>query len=524
MRRPSILGGRRGAWWGTPRSRSLEIDYLCTMSHATTTDEVRARLGVLYQAWAGRRAADILPLPRAGSDRMYYRLGKPGPMAIGVFNADPRENAAFVSFGQHFHQLGLPVPEIYATDLPHGVYLQQDLGDLDLLRQLESARQGDAFPDSSLALYLDSLEALARMQIQGAEGLDFSKCQPRAAFDLQSMRWDLAYFKYYFLKLTGASFDEQALEDDFEALAGYLLGAAHTGFMHRDFQARNIMVHAGRPYFIDFQGGRRGALQYDLASLLFQAKARIPEDVRAHMLDHYLAAASRLLPIDARAFKAHFSGFVLIRTLQVLGAYGFRGLYEQRPHFLESIPPALDNLAWCLAHLPPVALPTLVPVLEGLLASPRVRALGRPFEGDVENAHRLTLRVRSFSYKQGHPEDPSGNGGGFVFDCRAILNPGRFPVYKTLTGRDQPVIDFLTQHTTVGNFLDHAYALVAPAIEDYIQRGFTDLHVAFGCTGGQHRSVYCADTLAARIAKRYPVHVDLLHVEQEKKNWNNSPA
>lgn len=494
------------------------------MSHATTTDEVRARLGVLYQSWAGRRAADILPLPRAGSDRMYYRLGKPGPMAIGVFNADPRENEAFVSFGRHFHALGLAVPEIYSADLPNGVYLQQDLGDLDLLAQLGQSRQGDAFPDSSLALYLDSLTELARMQILGAQGLDFGKCQPRQAFDLQSMRWDLAYFKYYFLKLTGQPFDEQALEDDFEALAQHLLGAAHTGFMHRDFQARNIMVHEGRPYFIDFQGGRRGALQYDLASLLFQAKARIPEDVRTHMLDHYLAAAKQLMPIDAAAFKAHFPGFVLIRTLQVLGAYGFRGLYEQRPHFLESIPPALDNLAWCLAHLPPVALPTLVPLLEGLLASPKVRALGRPFAVAADTARRLTLRIRSFSYKQGHPEDPSGNGGGFIFDCRAILNPGRFPIYKTLTGRDQPVIDFLEQHTQVKPFLEHAYGLVAPAVEDYLTRGFTDLHVAFGCTGGQHRSVYCADALAARIRRAYPITVDLLHVEQEKKNWINTPA
>lgn len=494
------------------------------MSHTTTTDEVRARLGVLYQDWAGRRAADILPLPRAGSDRMYYRLGRPGPMAIGVFNADPRENEAFVSFGLHFHRLGLPVPEIYAADLPNGVYLQQDLGDLDLLQHLQQARQGEEFPASSLALYLQSLTDLARLQIQGAEGLDFSKCQPRAAFDLTSMRWDLAYFKYYFLKLTGEPFDEQALEDDFETLAHFLLGAAHSGFMHRDFQARNIMVHEGRPYFIDFQGGRRGALQYDLASLLFQAKARIPEDVRAHMLAHYLEAAGRLLPIDPVEFQAHFSGFVLIRTLQVLGAYGFRGLYEQRPHFLESIPPALDNLAWCLAHLPPVALPTLVPLLEGLLASPKVRALGRPFAVDADTAKRLTVRIRSFSYKQGMPEDPSGNGGGFVFDCRGILNPGRFPIYKALTGRDQPVIDFLTQHTQIGPFLDHAYGLVAPAIEDYLARGFTDLHVAFGCTGGQHRSVYCADALAARIRRNYPVTIDLLHVEQEKKNWINTPA
>jgi aminoglycoside/choline kinase family phosphotransferase len=494
------------------------------MSHATTTDEVRVRLGVLYQAWAGRRAADILPLPRAGSDRMYYRLGQPGPMAIGVFNADARENEAFVSFGRHFHALGLPVPEIYATDLPNGVYLQQDLGDLDLLQHLTQARTGPEFPASSRGLYEASLSGLARLQVLGAQGLDFSKCQPRAAFDLTSMRWDLAYFKYYFLKLVGGPFDEQALEDDFEALAHYLCGAAHTGFMHRDFQARNIMVQDGRPYFIDFQGGRRGALQYDLASLLFQAKARIPEDVRAHLIDHYLNAASALLPIDRAEFMAHFSGFVLIRTLQVLGAYGLRGLYERRPHFLESIPPALDNLAWCLANLPPVALPTLLPLLEDLLTSPAVRALGRPSTVEPATAQRLTLRIRSFSYKQGQPEDPSGNGGGFVFDCRAILNPGRFPAYKTLTGRDQPVKDFLTQHTQIASFLDHAYALVAPAIEDYLQRGFTDLHVAFGCTGGQHRSVYSADALADRIRRNYPITIDLLHVEQEKKNWNNAPA
>jgi aminoglycoside/choline kinase family phosphotransferase len=485
-----------------------------------TLDEMRGSLGVLYQAWAGQRASDILILPRAGSDRLYFRIGRPGPVVIGVYNHDRRENEAFVAFSRHFHAMGAPVPEVYAQDLDNGVYLQQDLGDLSLLQFLEQERRGGEFPESALRLYGQSLAALAKLQIEGAEGIDWSLCQPRPAFDRQSMAWDLSYFKYYFLKVAKVPFDEQALEDDFDSLCTFLLSTEHQGFMHRDFQARNIMVHEGKPYFIDFQGGRQGALQYDVASLLFQAKARIPAELRAALIEGYLDTVETYFPVDRDAFHVHFNGFLLIRTLQVLGSYGYRGLYERRAHFLESIPFALDHLQWLLdSGKMPAGLPHLTETLHAILESPAIRAFGRP----PQQAPDLTVRIRSFSYRVGIPVDPSDNGGGFVFDCRAIHNPGRYPIYKSQTGRDQPVIDFLLQHSKVAGYLEHVYALVDASVVDYARRGFTDLMVSFGCTGGQHRSVYCADQLAQRIQKRFGAKVELIHIEQEKKNWKNTP-
>jgi len=493
--------------------------YLCRMT-VTTVDEMRSRLGVLYQNWAGKRAADILLLPKAGSDRHYFRLGKPGPTVVGVYNSDHKENEAFVYFSRHFHGLGLPVPQVFAHDLENGIYIQEDLGDLPLLGMLEAQRTDGNLPRSVLEVYEKSLRQLALLHIRGHEGLDYGKCFARPTFDTQSMAWDLAYFKYYFLKLAKVHFDEQLLEDDFVSLARYLDTAPLKGFMHRDFQARNIMVRDHEPFFIDFQGGRFGAVQYDLASLLYQAKAGIPAQTREHLLNVYLEALKKLVPVDESVFKEYFRGFVLIRTLQVLGAYGFRGLYEGRRHFLESIPAALDNLREWLGSGPlPVAIPHLRQILQQVVEDKNVAKWGQK----PEKAGGVTVTVSSFSFKEGIPTDPSGNGGGFVFDCRGILNPGRFPTYKSQTGRDKPVIDFLLQNTQVEDFLRHAFAMVEATVEDYARRGFTHLMVSFGCTGGQHRSVFCADQMAHHLKDKLGAQVVLNHVVQDRKNWRNEP-
>ena len=474
----------------------------------------------LFLEWAGIPATTQEPLPKAGSDRQYHRFAAEGKSAIGAIGNDHRENAAFLAFSKHFRKLGLPVPAVYGERPAYGAYLLQDLGDQSLLAflQAERARTGEPFPKAARELYEASLTALAKMQVEGGKDLPYELCVPRAAFDKQAMLWDLSYFKYFCLRLCAMPFDEQRLEDDFHRLADWLLEADCSHFMFRDFQARNIMVKEGRPFFIDYQGGRRGALQYDLASLLYQAKAGLPHEDRMQLLEHYLDALEGHLVFDRAAFKEHFFGYLLIRTLQVLGAYGFRGFVERRSHFLESIPFALENLAWIRANVTlPVALAELEKALDELPRTSRMAGLGKQWP----DGKSLTVRVHSFSYRSGIPVDPSGNGGGFVFDCRAIHNPGRYEPYKKLTGRDKPVIDFLLAKSRVGSFLADAQALVDPAVERYLERGFSHLMVGFGCTGGQHRSVFCADQMARHLEERYGVTVVLEHFEQEKKNWIN---
>lgn len=477
------------------------------------------RLAALYAAWAGAPATGIQALPKAGSDRQYYRMHGPRGSAIGVIGTDLAENEAFLSFSRHFRARGLPVPEIHAVSDGGDAYLQQDLGDTSLLALLEQRRGAGAdLPASILRLYQRSLEQLAKLQVQGGQGLDYSLCQPRPDFDLQSIRWDLNYFKYYFLRAIKVPHDEQALEEDFERLAQWLLETDCSHFLFRDFQARNIMVVDEEPWFIDYQGGRRGALQYDVASLLYQAKADLAPEVREALLDHYISTLGQYLPVDPAPFRAHYRGYVLIRCLQTLGSYGFRGFFERRPHFLDSIPYALGNLRELLSGPAlPVRLPALWQALHAVLEAPALKALSLKPAAQAP----LRVRVRSFSYKSGLPDDPSGNGGGFVFDCRAVHNPGRYDAYKPLTGRDAAVRTFLEQQAETQAFYAEASALVEASVRRYLERGFTDLMVCFGCTGGQHRSVYFAERLAREMGGRFPVEVDLLHVEQEKKQWKN---
>jgi len=478
---------------------------------------IEQSLSALFQEWAHEIPTLVLPLAPSGSHRIYYRLQSKHHVAIGAFNPNRQENEAFTSFSHHFRGQGLPVPEIFAEDLDQHIYLQEDLGATTLYSYL--LQKGDYFPDYLVKIYQRVVEQLARLQVLGGQELDYSKCFPRTDFDKQSMLWDFNYFKYYFLRLAYVPFDEQALEEDAQRLADYLLETDTSHFMFRDFQTRNIMIKGGEPFFIDYQGGRRGALQYDLASLLYQAKANIPEDIREDLLHHYLKTLNTLLPVDAEKFVSHYYGYVFMRCVQVLGAYGFRGMYERKEHFLDSIPYALRNIKWLFDNDKiPVKIPALRKALEELIASKQFE----PFDKLKASSSLLTVSINSFSYKQtGVPADGSGNGGGFVFDCRFIHNPGRYEPYKKLTGRDEAVINFLRHHSEMDNYLQDIFRIVDLAVEDYIERSFANLQVNFGCTGGQHRSVFAADALAKHLKAKYGIKVVLHHIEQEKKNWEN---
>ena len=396
-------------------------------------DEIENALHSLFYQQFGTLADSLEPLPPSGSPRLYFRLKRNGYTAIGTYNSDQKENAAFLCFSQHFKTKGLPVPQIFGVQPEKGIYLQEDLGNTVLYDLLPT--NGAAFPEELIALYKKALEDLGALQIEGGKCLDYNQCYPRAAFDKQSMLWDFNTFKYYFLKLSGLHFDEQALEDDIHRFIDYLLTADTTHFMFRDFQSRNIMIKEGQPHFIDYQGGRKGALQYDVASLLYQAKANLPDELRTQLLEHYLGHIEKYIQIDRSAFTGHFYGYVLMRSIQVLGTYGYRGIYERKSHFLKSIPFALQNIkSLFVNNRISVSLPTLENVLMRLVESDHFK----PFEPEKGANSKLAVKINSFSYKKGGiPKDESGNGGGFVFDCRFIHNPGRYEPYRKLTGRDE---------------------------------------------------------------------------------------
>ncbi len=471
------------------------------------TEQNKIHLASLFRGWAGEEVRRVEELPPSGSDREYVRITGATRQAVGVHNPDVKENTAFLTFSRHFRGAGMPVPAIYAVSDDRCLYLEEDLGDTTLFAHLTEMRKGKEFPASLVRLYEKVLDHLVRFQTVAARGLDYSVCYPRAAFDKQSMLWDLHYFKYYFLKLARVPFDEQELEDDFHRFAGYLVSAGQEHFLYRDFQSRNIMLVKGEPWFIDYQGGRRGAFYYDLASLLYDAKADLPEEVRQHLREHYLARLQEQVEVDPHTFVQYYDGFVLIRIMQALGAYGFRGYYEQKTHFLQSIPYALQNLEHLLGRLDlPVELPALRKVWQALVDNAELRAFPAEEPG-------LTIRITSFAYKHGIPIDESGHGGGFVFDCRALPNPGRLEQYRDLTGRDEPVIRFLEERKEVREFFENVKRLVSNSVENYLQRNFHHLMVSFGCTGGQHRSVFMAERMAAFLKEHYDVKVVLKHRE-----------
>jgi aminoglycoside/choline kinase family phosphotransferase len=445
-----------------------------------------------------------------GSGRKIIRLTAGRVSAIGILYDGREENLAFLEFTRHFRRHGLPVPEIYAENLNDGAYLEEDLGDTTLFGWLASRRNGDDIPSEVVDVYRKAIAILPRFQIEAARDLDYKVCYPRSSFDRQSIAWDLNYFKYYFLRLAGIPFREQALEDDFNVLTDFLLEAKADYFLYRDFQSRNIMLRNGQPYFLDYQGGRKGALQYDIASLLYDAKADLPPALRQQLLDHYLDELSRFVDPQSESFLRYYYAFVYVRIMQALGAYGFRGFYERKAHFLQSVPYALKNLRWLLHNVTlPIALPTLMSAFHEMLGSEKLRGLAT----DAEN---LIVRIVSFSFHRGLPQDDSGNGGGFVFDGRSLPNPGREERFKSLTGRDASVAEYLNQQESVHQFLASVMSLVDASIGSYQRRGFKHLMVSFGCTGGQHRSVYLAEQLAKHLRGRSGIEVAIQHRELER--------
>ncbi len=468
------------------------------------------RLSELFASRFGTAPSAVEELRAHGSDRKLYRLrDASGRSAIGVENPDLGENAAFVSFSRHFRAQRLPMPEIYADDRAQGVYIEEDLGDTTLFDFLQQQRGSAAeVPAEVAAVYEEAVRLLPLIQIKAARGLDYSLCYPRGAFDRRSMMWDLNYFKYHFLKLAQIPFHEQQLENDFETLCSFLLTAGQDHFLYRDFQSRNIMVRDGQPWFIDYQGGRKGAFHYDLASLLLDAKANLPFAFRDHLKEVYLDAAVALTDVDSARFDGFFRGFSLIRILQAMGAYGFRGFFERKTHFLQSVPYAVRNLEHLLQQGElPVPLPALNAALQQIVRSTRLREI-------APVPLTLSLGITSFSYKRGYPADDSGHGGGFVFDCRSLPNPGREERFHALTGRDAEVAAWLRERDEVGRFVTQILVLLEPVLAAYQKRNFTHLSVAFGCTGGQHRSVYCAEELARQLRTRGGVIVDIAHREQ----------
>lgn len=448
----------------------------------------------------GEKPDSIVPITNSGSNRRYFRLSKEDKTVIGVIGTSVEENRAFLYLSDHFGSLGLPVPKILAKSADDVCDLQEDLGSVSLFDLR-----------SDLNLLKETIRTLADIQYKGAENLDFSRCYPVAAFDSRAVLWDLNYFKYCFLNTTGVTYNEGLLEEEFRKMSHRLGDDNGKCFMYRDFQSRNVMIKDSHPYFIDYQGGRRGPAIYDLVSFVNQARAGFSPATRDALIKTYIESASRYEEINVEAFLRSFQDYSLLRNLQVLGAYGFRGRFERKLHFIASIARALESLSTLIGQNDG-EYPYLYATLSGMIDKEKAGS----HADVVPESSNLTVKVSSFSYKKGIPEDPSGNGGGFVFDCRGMDNPGRYDEFKALTGLDKPVIEFLESRGEIQPFLINCMMLVAPSVECYIRRGFSSLSISFGCTGGQHRSVYSAQQLALQLKKQYPqIRVHLIHREQK---------
>ena len=458
----------------------------------------------LFTAYAGKTNPTLEALPSSGSNRRYYRLRQDEVSVIGVYGQSKEETHAFIELSRHFHKKRLNTPRVLAVSGDEMFYLQEDLGDSVLFDALKAGRLTGVFSTEEKELLHKTIALLADFQVLGANDLDFSVCYPQAEFNHRSVHWDLNYFKYSFLKTTGMEFQEDLLENDFDKLSQHLLQDESDTFLYRDFQSRNVMLVDGRPYFIDYQGGRKGPVHYDVASFLWQAKANFPDDLRYELIKTYIASLKKYREVDEAAFIKKLRLFVLFRTLQVLGAYGFRGYFEKKPHFIQSIPFALNNLRELLRSGFDD-----YPYLTGILNE----MVGLKQFADTQK-RELEVRVFSFAYKKGIPNDVSGNGGGYVFDCRAINNPGKYERFSHFTGLDEEVIKFLEEDGEMELFLDNIYPLVDSHVKRYMERNFTSLMVSFGCTGGQHRSVYAAQRMAEHISKKFGIKVSLVHREQ----------
>jgi aminoglycoside/choline kinase family phosphotransferase len=465
----------------------------------------------------GIACKEINKIPQSGSDRMYFRVESSASQPtsfIVTHNSHVRENETFIHFTETFNKINAPVPSILAVNDDKTIYIQTDFGDRSLLNELEEKGQ----TDEVYQLFQKCLLALANLQIKADAVVDYNKCITSREFGKQAILGDLLYFKYYFLDTLKLPYDKEKLIGEFDKLSEYLSGSDHRYFMFRDFQSRNIMVKNGAVHFIDYQGGMKGALQYDVASLLWQAKANLSEAWKSSLLNDYIGYINELLPapVNRERFINQYNGYVLIRLLQVMGAYGFRGLFERKAHFLTSIPLGLKNLQWFVQHYP---LPVNMPEFESILKNTVSDDMINRFE-NVKATEKtpLTVHINSFSFlKNGYPKDSSTNGGGYVFDMRGILNPGRFDEYKKLSGQDKSVKDFLEQQTKMPDFLNSVYDIVDVSVEDYLKRGFESLSVNFGCTGGQHRSVYAAEALNRHLKNKFGVKTKLTHLNQS--NW-----
>lgn len=465
------------------------------------------QLEQLFEKYKHENVEKIEELPSSGSNRRYFRLtGTNGDTLIGVKGTSVEENIAFVKISDHFHKQGIPVPQVYAVSDDNNFYIQEDLGDGILFKATEKGRTCGSFSDYERELLCKTMSKLPDIQFLGADGLDFSVCYPQPEFDERMISFDLNYFKYCFLKATGLDFSEIKLEDDFQKMSDILMRSTSATFLYRDFQSRNVMLVDDEPYFIDFQGGRKGPIYYDVASFVWQAKANYSEELREELVRTYLESLKKYMPVDETYFRQQLRHFVLFRTLQVLGAYGFRGYFEKKPHFLQSVPYAIDNLRRLLRE-PFVEYPYLSGLLTELTQMKQF--------SELNPQRKLEVRIYSFAYKKGIPNDITGNGGGYVFDCRAINNPGKYEHYKHFTGLDQEVIKFLEDDGGVFSFLDNVYSLVDAHVQKFIERKFTHLMVCFGCTGGQHRSVYCAERLAEHLSKKFDVDIQVVHREQD---------
>lgn len=483
-------------------------------------NSIEKQLVRLFETWSNERVSSIMLLPASGSNRKYYRIVSENKCVIGAYNNNVRENVAFCRFTETFLRSGVSVPEIFVENLDESIYILEDLGDTTLFNILCREYHTERNVEHVKCLYRKVVEQLIRLQTEVE--VDYSLCYPRDRFDRSSMMWDLNYFKYYFLQLAGIHADEQELENDFETLVGYLEKVPSNYFMFRDFQSRNIMVSDDdKLTFIDYQGGRRGALQYDLASLLYDGKAGLTSEFREEILDYYIElmndrqcvakniSTPAFCDLDKNRFKEEFYAFVLIRIMQSLGTYGFRGFFERKSHFLLSIPYAQANLRWILSNVKfGIDIPVISNCLREISENEKLSRYG------VNMTEGLTLNVCSFAFKNGYPEDYSGNGGGFVFDCRGLPNPGRYDEYKSLTGMDEEVIAFFAANSNIDEFVEKAFESVEPTIENYLERGFRNLSVSFGCTGGQHRSVYSAERFVKLLNDKYiDIDVELSHRE-----------
>lgn len=480
---------------------------------------VAENIKVFFEKFNSEKIISIEKLPKSGGDRIYFRIITEAKSYIAAFNENVRESTTFLYFTEHFSKINAPVPEVYFVSHDAKMYVLQDFGPVSLLNELEKFGETDYVYN----LFKKSLKALAELQINGIKDLDDSYCLTSTEFGKQAIMSDLLYFKYYFLDTLKVPYDKEKLIDDFEALSNYLERVEHKYFMFRDFQSRNICVQNDAVHFIDYQGGMKGALQYDVASLLWQARANLSDDWKNSLLEYYIDCITEILQkqIDRIRFVSQYNGYVLIRMMQVLGAYGFRGLFERKAQFLTSIPLALSNLKWFSENKKMgISLPEYERILS-LIVQPEIVNLFKPIQAN--DFTPLIVTINSFSYlKSGYPKEKSKNGGGFVFDCRGMMNPGRFEEYKALTGRDKPVMDFLEQRTSMPQFLNSVYNIVDISVEDYIKRNFDSLTISFGCTGGQHRSVYAADTLAYYLRNKFKVKIELNHLEQnifEKKGF-----